>query len=242
MFGPALETYKPNRYILVVLFGIPVVMLGGVAALGEQLDQSMFIGTLMVCLPFLVPAGWMLTVKLSLHEEGLTYQSMFGTREMRWDEVEKFYYSATKQSVNFIPIGTYYTFKLVDRSGHKLNFGNRFERTEALGKQLIDRTYPPLYERLADHYNSGMELDFGAIRMQREHGLKVKKTFRWKKMPWDQVGEYAINEGTFYIWPVGKKYVTGPSLGDVANAFVLIGLLDELSGKAQEPPPGEPIQ
>lgn len=246
MFGPALDTYKPNKVALAVLFGISVAIVVSIVAAGGQLNTAMFVWTLVFCSPFLLPAGWMLTVKLSLHQEGLIHQSMFGTTEMRWDEVEKFYYSSVKRSINLIPVGTYYTFKLIDRNGNKLSFGNRFERREELGQKLIENTYQPLYQRLADLYNSGVELDFGAIRMQREHGLKIKKTFRWKKMPWDQLGEYAINEGIFYLWPVGKKYVTGPSLGDVANAFVLIGLLDELSGRnnepQQEPQTGEPIK
>ena len=58
-----------------------------------------------------------MSIRVTLHSDGISYQSLFGEKEMRWDAMERFYYGATKQSVNFIPVGTYYHIKLVDAEG-----------------------------------------------------------------------------------------------------------------------------
>ena len=226
MFGPALETFRVNKssLVIVVLFGLlPALYLFGQED-PFNLEALGIVALFMT--PFAAAVTWLSSVQLTFHEEGIAYRSLLGSKQMRWDQIEKFYYSSVKQSVNFIPIGTYYTFKLIDSTGQKIKFGNRFERLADLGTKLIEHTYQPLLTRLADKFDSGVELDFGSIRVSREKGIKVKKTFRWKEYPWDQVSEYAINDGQVYIWPAGKKYVNGSSLAEVPNAFVLMGLLD----------------
>ena len=42
--------------------------------------------------------------------------------------IERFGYEAIKRSINFIPIGTYYLFRLRDAEGNKIRIGNRIER------------------------------------------------------------------------------------------------------------------
>ena len=171
---------------------------------------------------------WLRSVQLSLHPDGVSYRSLFGEKEMRWETLERFYYEATKRSVNFIPIGTYYLFRLVDADGKKLRFGNRLERPGQLGQKLIEQTYPELFKKIADRFSGGQELDFGAIRVSRSGGIKIKKLFRFQEIPWDQVSSCAIQKGTFYVWRVGEKRTHGPSLRHVPNAFVLLGLLNTL--------------
>lgn len=236
MLGVPLETYRGNRGSLAwaVFFGLAAAVIAYLVAESVEAERNAaYLIALASMLPFGLFAFWLNSVRVSLHPEGISYQSFFGGKEMRWDQIEKFYYGSVKQSVNFIPIGTYYTFKLVDATGQKLSFGNRVERPAELGQKLIELTYDPLIAKLGDLYNTGAELDFGPIRIQKESGVKVKKLFRWKTIPWDQVADYGINEGQFYIWPVGKKYVTGSDVRQVPNAFVLLGILDSLFGRTE---------
>ena len=90
--------------------------------------------------------AWVSSVRVSLHEDGIFYRSFLGLKEMRWDEVERFYYSATKRSINFIPVGTYYWFKLIDAKGQKLTF-DYVERLKDMGAQLVEYTYEPLLQK-----------------------------------------------------------------------------------------------
>ena len=171
---------------------------------------------------------WLKSVQVTLHSDGISYRSLFGEKEMRWDALERFYYGATKQSVNFIPVGTYYHFKFVDAEGKKLRLGNRVESPGKLGPKLVEQSYPALYKKVAEQYNNGQEVDFGAIRVHRDTGIKVKKLFGAKEIPWDQVSSFAIQKGHFYIWRKGEKRTRGPVLRYVPNAFVLQGLMKSI--------------
>lgn len=227
MLGPPLETYKPNKGVLIAL------AIGLILALLIQKDIKG--GWLLaLCGPFVLALGWVLSVRVSLHQEGISYQSFLGSKEMRWDEVERFYYSATKQSINFIPIGTYYTFKLVDSRGQKISFGNRVERRAELGTKLLQCTFDPLLRKLASLFNAGSELDFGPIRVIRDKGVKIKRLFGYKEIPWDQVADYRIDQGQFYVWRVGQKRTTGTPISSIPNAFVLLALLDNIFRPSNE--------
>jgi hypothetical protein len=234
MLGIPLETYKASSFTMfgVGVFGLAAAVIGYIATV--EVEEGETVATVVAILamaPFALLGSWMNSIQLSLHQEGISYRSFFGSKEMRWDQIEKFTYSSVKQSINFIPTGTHHTFKLEDAMGQKLSVGNRVARSAELGQKLIEMTYGPLMEKIADRYNNGQELDFGAIRVSRDEGIRVKKTIRWHSIPWEQMADYAINEGNVYIWPVGKKYVTGAALAQVPNAFVLLGLLENLTGR-----------
>lgn len=226
MLGPPLDTFKPNKVplVVVVLVALPIGFLLTIPT-AERGARIFWASVLAVLVLLFV---WLLSLRVSLHQEGISYHSLLGEKEMRWDELEKFYYTAAKHSVNFIPIGTYYWFKLIDVHGRKLSFGNRIEHPSELGAKLIEHTTGSLLPKAADWYNNGVELDFGPLRISRPGGVKRKKWVGFKEIPWDQVASYAINEGRFYIWQVGEKRTSGYRLGKVPNAFVLLALLDEI--------------
>lgn len=231
MLSPAMETFRGGGKARVF-----AVVLGLVFALGAWLayqDESGF-GTVGWSITLALAAAvawvfyWISSVRVSMHAEGIAYESCLGTKEMRWDEVEKFYYSATRQSVNFIPVGTYYSLKLVGKDRKKLSFGNSIERPADCGARLIELTGKPLFERLAEHYNNGAELDFGLIKLSREHGFRLRRFFRWQNLPLDQLAEYRIEGGHLYLFKIGQKHATGFPIKEIPNAFVLLALLNSL--------------
>lgn len=230
MLGPELEAYKSNKIVmaLVIVLGLGAAWLVYLAFTTPSSDN----GSKVFALALLAVPGlllvWLNSIRVTLHNDGVAYHSLFGEKEMRWEAVERFYYGATKQSVNFIPIGTYYHFKFVDGEGKKLRLGNRVENPGKLGAKLIELSYPSIYKKVADLYNSGEEVDFGAIRVKRDTGIKVKKFFGSKDIPWDQVSSFAIQKGHFYVWRKGEKRTTGPGVRSVPNAFVLQGLLKSI--------------
>ena len=230
MLGPEIETFRGNKIIMgvVVILALGAAWLVYVAFTANPRDSGFkTLSLVLLALPVLVFL-WLRSIQVTLHSDGISYRSLFGEKEMRWDAVERFHYAATTRSVNFIPIGTYYEFKFVDSEGKKLRWGNRVERPGKLGPQLVEYSYPALFKKVADRYNCGMEVDFGAIRVKRDTGIRVKKFFGNKEIPWDQVSSFAIQSGHFYIWRKGEKRTTGPLLRHVPNAFVLQGLLNSI--------------
>ena len=79
-----------------------------------------------------------------------------------------------------------------------------------------------------DQYNRGEELDCGVIKVSQTGGIKIRKIFRYREIPWNQVSSCAIQQGDFYIWRVGQKRPRGRGLHHVFNAFALLALLQSI--------------
>lgn len=219
MLSAPIATHGPNKG-----FAAVVILTGIAAAWGAyELDPPYALG---VAAAFGLPLVWLLSLKLSLFAEGLRYESRLGSKEFGWDEIETFKYAATKQSINFIPVGTYYRFELRTANGQKLSFGNRFERRAELGQSLMRFTYGPLSEKAIALFNSGGTLDFNTVRLSKESGIQVKRWWRFKTIPFSDVQDYALDKGQFYLWRIGEKRVSGLPIGQIPNVFVLLGLLD----------------
>ena len=232
VFGPAIATHRGNKIVI----GIASFLAVGSAYLAWMSlhvpeenspgDYQFYVAAAVVLALYAI---WTSRKTVSLHAEGISYSNLLGAKEMRWDDVQKFYYSATKRSVNFIPIGTYYSFKLLDGQGGKISFGNGIAEPKALGQKLVELTQVPLLKKISHQFDNGAEVDFGAIKLNREKGFTVKKFFGgWKQVPLNTVHSYSLQSGQFYIWGADKKLVCAPAIADVANAFALLGLLDIL--------------
>ena len=230
MLGAELETFGGNKVVmgLVAVLALSISWFVYAAFTTPSTDNGFKIFALLLTAGPVLLFFWLKSIQVTLHTDGISYHSMFREMEMRWDAVERFYYTATKQSVHFIPIGTYYRFKFVDSEGRKLRLGNRVGRLATLGQKLIEHTYPTLIKKVKSQYNSGQEVDFGSIRVNRTTGIKVKTFFVRKEIPWNNVSSFAIQHGHFYVWRIGEKRTTGPALRHVPNAWALLGLLKSI--------------
>lgn len=228
LMQPPIETFGTNKLTLGVVVAFALLDIWGFyGAFTEGSIQGLAVLFGLGVVGFALWIAWLLSVRVSLHENGIAYQSLFGSKQMLWNEVDRFYYSALKRSINFRPAGTYHSFKLQDSRGLRLSFGNRVERPAELGSKLIQLTYPTLLQKLAARFDSGIELEFGPVRLSRLGGIQIKKFFRVVKIPLDSVAGYRIEAGSLYILRVGKR-TPGISIGRIPNAFVLLGLLDAI--------------
>lgn len=232
VFGAPLAEHTSNKVVTTILAGLGVGALW-LAVLDTnkrsqdwQVDFAIHIAFAVL---FAALAVWIFRLGVVLHAEGVSYSNLLGEKQMRWDDVAQFYYRATKRRVNFIPIGTYYSFKLIDTGGQKISFGSGLARPAALGTKLIEMTRGPLLKRAADSFDAGADVDFGPVRINRQSGMTVKKSWgRSKHIPWNEVHSYAIQQGHFYIWRVGEKRATGLAIATIPNAFVLLGILNAI--------------
>src|SRR5436305_336251 len=151
IFGPPIAKHGPNKIPIAILLilGVGSVALSWLDVAQKEGDwKPDFVLHLVFVFLFLGWALWISRLRLILHAEGMSIANVFGEKQIRWDEVHQFYYRATKQSVNFIPVGTYYHFKLIDSAGQKISFGSGFENSSTLGNELIGFTQRPIYARL----------------------------------------------------------------------------------------------
>jgi len=234
------ETYRTDKMTLglVIAFALFNIWVLYIAFSGGSVERPLLFLSLVLIGVFGLWIAWLLSVRVSLHENGIAYHSLFGSKEMLWDEVYRFYYSSLKRSINLIPVGTYYSFKLQSSNGQWLSFGNRLEKLEQLGSRLIQLTYPMLFQKCARHFDSGVDVEFGSVRLSRSGGIQIKKLFRVVKIPLDSVAEYRIEEGSLYVSRVGQNGATSVSIRQIPNVFALVGLLDAI----YKPPTGRSAQ
>ena len=239
MLGVPLETFRGNKIVMAVAALVAAGIAWGFveACADEGAACWMWMAVVLAPLGFLV--YWLSSVEIIIHDGGISSKTCLGTKEMRWDDVTRFTYTATRQSVNFIPVGTYYQLNLEGQPGQKIRIGNRASGMEKLSTQLLQHTLPPLVRRAVEQFNSGLEVDFGSIRLSREGGFKSKGLFKTIEVPLDQVVDYRIEGGHFYVFRQGKKFaaISAP-LAQVPNAFALLALLDSLFQRTPSPPAG----
>jgi len=210
LFGPAIANHRGNKIVMAVF---TILALGSAYVAWLKVNVPEEKGTpgdyrVYFVLSILLAgyAFWTAKRLVILHAEGITYRNLLGEKQMRWDDVQKFYYSATKRSVNLIPVGTYYSYKLIDGQGKKISLGTGIAQPKALGVKLIELTQAPLLKRAAQQFDGGENVDFGPVKISRVTGLTVTKWFGgWKQVPLNEVQAYAIQNGQFCIWGDGQK-------------------------------------
>ena len=230
MTAEAPQVFKENRLGAVTFAGIGVILLIlGPGVIGSQwmLFGAIFLG---------IALYWLLPMRMEFQADRIVYRTAFRFVEMRLDELERFYYELTLVKWFGLPGGRRYKFRLIDERGRKIALGARMRWPKELGQKLIECTTEPLTRKCAQRYAMGQEVNFDSIRVSQTTGVTVKRPRRFgfgyhmERIPLDQVSEYAIRNGHFYIWRKGETYTRGPLFHNVANGFVLKALLDTIYG------------
>ncbi len=239
MLGVPVETFRGNKIVMMV---VALITLGVAWAFVEGCqseEASCWVWMVVFVVPLAFLLYWLTTVEITIYDGGISSKTCLGSKEIRWEDVNKFTYSATRQSVNFIPVGTYYQLKVEGPQGQEISLGNRAAGMEKLATQMLQRTLPPLVRKAAEQFNSGAELDFGLIKLRRAGGFKSKGLFKFIEVPLNEVIDYRIESGHFYIFRQGKKFaaISAP-LAQVPNAFALLAVLDSIFQRTAPPAPG----
>ena len=228
MFGTTIETFRASRILtsILALITLSVIVAFALENHTDSLDIIIFA---LIIIPLIFIIFWLWSVEIKIYNDGISSKTILGKQEIRWEDVSRLTYSATKQSVNFIPVGTYYDMKLENMQGQKIHIGNRVNGMQSLSTHIINYTQAPLYNKIVNQFNSGSDLDFGAIKLNRNNGFKAKGLFRTITVPLNQVIGYRIEKGQFHIFKQGKKYaaISAP-ISKAPNAFALLALLDAL--------------
>lgn len=233
VFGTPVAVHGPRKIDIIVfaLLAVGAFWLAWLALQQEGSDKVAGQYEAGICvavgLPLLAIALWNSRLRVALYPEGISYSNFFGEKQIRWDDLASFYYQAAKNSINFIPIGTSYWFRLIDSQGQKIRFGSGLNKSAALSSELLELTQGPLLRRIATQFDSGVDVHFGPMRLSRQGGIVIRNSWgRLIRIPWDKVHSYAIQSGHFYIWQVGKRFPIGHAIAKVPNAFALLGLLN----------------
>jgi uncharacterized protein DUF6585 len=226
LLGPEVEKYGPNvkvsviAVILGILFCTPVWF--GAKDANSRTGWAIFFA---VAGFFVVLVAGVLSSRATLHVDGISFRSIFGEKEMRWVEVERFRYGSHEVQAQHIPLGTFYQIKLIDQHGSKLSVGDRVGNAAQLAQKINELTFDSLLEKASERLRTGADLDFGAIHFRPSMGLTIHRWYGDKQIPWQGIASCHLDERKFYIKRVGKMRPLTISLERLWNASVFLALV-----------------
>ncbi len=143
--GSPLSSFGPNKGMLALLFVLMsfFVIVSMTASRGPIDDVFYFF----LSISFLSVAWflWLLSVRVAFFKDDLLYKSIFGQKEILWQDVKLINRRALRERVLFFPnieipflSFTYYRFELITLRGERITFGNRFDRPAEVGDRLIE--------------------------------------------------------------------------------------------------------
>ncbi len=225
--GPPVETFGPSIRITTVfgLFGLLACLLafGAAYETDDTTAWRIFFSMTAVFGGLLL---WQLSFRAAIHESGISCRNIFFTKEMRWLEVDSFYYRTEEVVLKHIPLGEFYRLKLRSIYGHSISFSNHISRHEELMFTIAQSTFKPLAEKALQSFDSGSILNFGAITLGRSEGVTLRKLFFNRIIPWQEINSYDVNESCLTFYLRGKLLPARTiSAGRIANPHVLKFLL-----------------
>ncbi len=166
---------------------------------------------------------------VAIFSNGLAYNDYKGLQTWRWEEIDQFFFSITRQYTNGIYTGTTYIYTIKKVDGAKLSFDNKYGKNEIpkLGTMLEQATLPIHYRRAADFYNTGQIVPFGPVSISKEGITINKKTYAWQ-----DVDKVSLNNGMLSVAKKGGGWFSGASVmvSGVPNLTALLSIVDQVTG------------
>ncbi len=214
-------------WLLVVLLALPALLLVIVGFAGNPAGIVVGLVLLVLCAPIVWASRKTKRPVFRCHERGVFKQGMFSSGQLRYEELESFSYSATRQYYNGAYIGTALNLSMAPRkdSGKKpINFSRTVKNVDEALDELRDHISMVLandmLRRLADGervaWTSNMALLPQGIEYRPAGFVKRKEAV---VLPYQNVFNFDLQQGTFHLWEHGKdKSVMQESVG-VPNFF-----------------------
>ncbi len=217
--GRILFERKPDRGMVWLMWLAPpafLIVLAVTIFLGAFLGQrgAWGMGTA-IC--FIAAGLWVLSltqnVTLRVYEQGVRRKWLFGTQQLKYADVDAFTYSAVRQFVKGVYAGTNFTLTFASRAQGKttkLTYARKLRNADADLDHLRDSVSRRIADRMAAEFGKGRMVAWtDGLRFLPE-GLEYRaSSFFGRKapivLPYSQVLGHDANQGTFWLWIVGKK-------------------------------------
>lgn len=225
--GLPLETYGPNIRVIAILLVLALLFCGLAFAVAIDLrDPTAWLVFYALTAAFAGIVSWRLVSRVWLHELGISYRGILGYGEIRWLELDRFYFGSYELHAEHIPLGTFYRLKLISIRGQKVSLGERIRQADELAARIAQFSFEPLMQRALQTFNSGGVVDFGAIRVSRSDGVTIVKLLSDTKIPWQEIEGYDILSSHVSFHRFHKRFASRVASDRVANLTVLRALLD----------------
>ena len=224
--GPAIQSFGPSLRISAILILLAFLFCGLAYAVAHELqDRTAWIIFDVLTLGFCVYIARHFASRAWLHETGISYRHILGFGEVRWEEIDWIYYGAVELHAHWVPLGKFEKLTLITREQRSISFGGDIRDAGVLYEVSSQKTFERLYRRTVDEFNSGSELRFGSIRVERSGGLTIQKWLFSRKISWQEIAGFQVDEYFVSFDRVAKHFAVRVPTGKVANARVLNALL-----------------
>ena len=224
--GPALQTFGPSLRITAILLVIGFLFCGLAYAVAHEIqDRTAWAVFDALTLGFGVYLSRHLASRVWLHETGISYRNILGYGEVHWEELEQIYFGSIELHVHWIPLGTFDKFKVVTSQQKKISFPGDIRNAGVLNDAASQRTFERLYRKAVEEFNSGSDLNFGAIRVSPVQGVSIKGLLFSRKIAWRDVAAFQVDNYFMDFERVGKQFPVKVATERVANTRVLHALL-----------------
>lgn len=225
--GPPFETYGPNVRVIAILLVLALLFCWLAFAVARDLrDPTAWFVFYALTAAFAGIVWWHLVSRVWLHELGISYRGILGYGEIRWLELERFYFGSYEIHAQHIPLGTFYRLKLITTHGQKVSLGERVRHADELAERIAKFSFEPLMQKALQAFNSGGVVDFGAILVSRSDGVTIVKLLSDTKIPWQEIEGYDTLSSHVSFHRFHKRFACRVASERVANLTVLRALLD----------------
>jgi len=176
---------------------------------------------------------------LRCHQKGVVKRSLLGERVLRYADLEKLTYGATRHYHNGIYTGTNISMKLAPAPGAKpIGFSTTTRGSESDLEMLREHVAGVIAERLHERLAHEAEVTWtGSVRLSPK-GIRFPRRKLLGKGP-ETFAEYAdlrysIDSGTFHLFTPGEKSSVLDLSCSVENFYPGFALLSRLASEAQE--------
>jgi len=131
-------------------------------------------------------------------ERGVSFKTLRSQGEMLWEDVDKFRYSVlVTYHQGFIKTISY-RLQLTDKDGQRAELGSNLEHPKELAEWLLNKLQPLILQKTTTAFESGKELDLGAIKVSRE-GITISIGLSRVHIPLANVAGCFIDKGMLTI-------------------------------------------
>lgn len=255
--SPAEKTYAYSTGFKMIAW-VPFLLVAGIGAAvvapdWQKLEQPLWLAGLIAGAAFSVFLWMNLSREfVFVHNEGIARSSLFGAKEIRWEQVKETRYSQTTTAQN---VGVHFgligiaisaalsrkadaskatqVLKIISQDGTKINLTNYLQNHRELMMTVLSRVNPRLLNELRGRVKQGIPVEFGKLQLSLE-GV------RWGSkgpLPYQQIETAGVLGQNSCIKATGK-WMSFVSVGAsrVPNAFVAVDLIEEFkSGVTKQP-------
>lgn len=157
---------------------------------------------------------------------GLVLRSPLQTRSIPWRQVSRFRAAVTRRYLlGLLYAGTRCRYHLRLADGRRLTLDGRYQNAERLGEMISDQVTPHQARRAAQELRAGREVDFGAVRLHRQAGLRLGR--RWLR--WSDLAGADLAEGWLHL-RLRDGRERRVAVSRLVNAGALAAVLKQVAG------------